>query len=90
MSGSRCGLATRSTLFSSRIDGPVEAARPFDGEAVAGAEVHGRIDNQRENIDAFERVLKLVHHLAAEHVFGLVDSGRIDEDDLRVVAIQIP
>ena len=53
-----------------------------------GAEVHGRIGDQRKNIDAFERVLKLVHHLAAENVLGFVDSGRIDEDDLRVVAIQ--
>ena len=28
-----------------------------------------------------------VHHLAAEDVLGLVDAGRIDQDDLRVVAI---
>jgi len=33
-------------------------------------------------------VLKLVHHLAAEHILWLVNSRRIDEDDLRVVAIQ--
>ena len=66
----------------------MKTAGPFDGEAVARAEVHGRIGNQRENIDAFERVLKIVHHLAAEHIFRLVDSWRIDQDDLRVVAIQ--
>ncbi len=29
-----------------------------------------------------------VHHLAAEDVLGFVDAGRIDQDDLRVVAIQ--
>ena len=75
-------------FIQQQINGPVKAARPFDGESVAGAEVHGRISDQRENIDAFERVLELVHHLAAEDVLGLVDSGSIDENDLRIVAIQ--
>src|ERR1700758_511130 len=71
-----------------QIDGPVKTPRPFDSEAVAGTEIHGRIGNQRDNIDAFKRVLKLVHHLAAEDIFWFVDAGRIDEDDLSVVAIQ--
>src|ERR1700746_3991351 len=75
-------------FIQQQIDGPVKTPRPFDSEAIAGTEIHGRIGNQRDNIDAFERVLKLVHHLAAEDIFWFVDSGRIDEDDLSVVAIQ--
>jgi hypothetical protein len=32
-------------------------------------------------------MLGFVHHLAAENVFRLVNAGRIDENDLRIVAV---
>ena len=52
------------------------------------AEVGGGVHDQAEDVDAFEGVLQFVHHHPAEDVFGAVDSGRIDQDDLRVFAIQ--
>src|ERR1700722_9092102 len=81
-------LGNSIDFIQQQIDGPMKTARPFDGEAVSGAEVHRSIGDQRKDINTFERVLKLVHHLAAENVLGFVDAGRIDQHDLRVVAIQ--
>jgi len=56
--------------------------------AVACAELRRRVHDEREDIDALESLFELVHHLAAEHVLGLVNAGRVDEDHLRVVAIE--
>ena len=70
-------------------DGPVEAADPFDGETGRRGRMPAEASTiERKNVDAFEGVLQFVHHLAAEGVFRLVDAGRVDENDLRVVAIQ--
>ena len=66
----------------------MEALDPVDGKLVATADGGGGVHDQRERVDAFEGVLQLVHHLAAENVLGFVDAGRIDQDDLRVFAIQ--
>ena len=71
-----------------KIDGAVEALNPLDGEAVAGTEVDRRVDDEAEDVDTFEGVLELVHHHAAENVFGLVDAGRVNQDDLGVFAIE--
>src|SRR5262249_27460967 len=86
--GKKVGLGDAVDLVEEQIDRPVEAARPIDGEAIADAETGGCVDDQRKNVDAFEGLLRFIHHLATEKAIGLVDSGRIDEDNLGVIAIQ--
>ena len=66
----------------------MKAFDPFDGEAIAGAVVNGSVGDEAEDVDAFEGVLEFVHHHAAQDVFGLVDAGRVYQDDLSVFAIQ--
>ena len=41
-----------------------------------------------EDVDAFQSVLQLVHHLPAKNVLRLVDSGRVDQNYLPVVSIK--
>ncbi len=86
--GEKLGLLHAVHFIQQQEDRAVEALDPVDGEFVAAADGDRSVDYQREHVDAFEGVLEFVHHLAAENVFGFVNAGRIDEDDLRVVAIQ--
>ena len=75
-------------FIQQQVHGTVKTLNPFDGEAVAGAVVDGRVGDEAEDVNAFEGVLEFVHHHAAEDVSGLVDAGRVYQDDLGVVAIQ--
>ncbi len=51
-------------------------------ELVAGAELLGRVGDEQQQIAAFDRVVDLLHHALVERVGGLVDAGRVDENDL--------
>src|ERR1700733_2413006 len=75
-------------FIEQKIYRAVEALDPLDGEAVAGAVVNRCVGDEAEDVDAFQGVLQLVHHHAAEDVFGLVDAGSIYQDDLGVFAIE--
>jgi hypothetical protein len=75
-------------FIQQKINRTVKSFNPFNRETVAGAVVNRRIRDEAEDVDAFEGVLEFVHHHAAQNVFGLVDAGRVYQDDLRVFAIE--
>src|SRR5208282_3858571 len=61
------------------------SASPFcqvEDEAVFAVPLLLGIDNHQNQFTAFERLAHLGHHLAAERGAGLVNSGRVDQDDL--------
>ncbi len=41
------------------------------------------VDDEEDGVARFERVVDLLHHAAVELGLGLVDAGRVDQDDLR-------
>ena len=83
------GFLTRSTLFRSRNTGPSEAAAPTRWQIDRRRRTPAEASTISERMSMpSSACCNFVHHLPAEDVFRLVNSGRIDEDDLRVVAIQ--
>src|ERR1700723_1600468 len=75
-------------FIQQKVDGAVEALNPLNGEAVARAVVNRCVGDQAEDVDAFQGVLQFVHHHAAEDVFWLVDARRVDQNNLRVFAVE--
>ena len=55
---------------------------------VALADRLGRVDEQRDDVDVLERLERRAVQLLAERVVGLVKPGRVDDDDLRVIAVE--
>ncbi len=77
-------------FIQQQVHRPAKPLHPLKRKSVARAEIGRRINNQREHIHAFERMLQLVHHHAAKNIPRLMDSRRINQHDLRVLAIHDP
>src|SRR6185312_13087898 len=75
-------------FIEEKKDRAFEAPDPFQRERVAGTEIRGGVGNEREHIDAFERLRDFVHHLAIEDAVRLVNSGCIDEHNLCINSIE--
>src|ERR1700732_5299468 len=67
-------------------NGSAKTLHPLNREAVTSAEIGSGVHDESKNVDSLQGVLQFVHHHAAENIFRLMNPGRIDENDLRVVA----
>ena len=54
----------------------------IEDELVSGAELLGDIDDEQDEVAAFERIVDLLHHALVELVLRLVYAGSVHEDDL--------
>jgi hypothetical protein len=79
MSGSRFSLATRSILFSK--------SGVFEGQSVSSCQSAGGVDHHGQEVNPFQRLSHLGHHLASQQVARTMNSRRIDQYDLCIRAI---
>ncbi len=82
MTGSSFVFSKRSILFSSRKVFDLGALDDFEDELVSGAELLRDIDDEQDEVAAFQRIVNLLHHALVELVLRLVYAGSVDEDDL--------
>src|SRR5690348_1585072 len=61
---------------------------PLQLKPLARTKIGGRVGDEREHVNAFERLRDFVHHLAIEDAVRLVNSGCIDEHNLCINSIE--
>ena len=83
MTGSSLPLSTRSILLSSRKVLTLASLDQVESElSRSAAELLRRVDDEQQQIAAFDRVVDFLHHALVERVGGLMDAGCVDKDDL--------
>ena len=82
-------VAQQIDFIEQQEDGRPGLLRHFQRKFIFSTEPLGDIDDQQDEIAAFQGLAHLDHHLPAQGTVGLVDAGSIDEDDLRAPAFPL-
>src|SRR5690348_5377178 len=86
--GQEAILADAINFIEEQIHRAAEALQPIERIAIGGAEIFSGVDDEGDKVDAVKGLGDFFHHLAVESLRGAMNSGRIDEYDLTVFAIE--